>query len=697
MNLRSERGIIQPPNLDDRTWQDLVDEMTALIPRYAPQWTDHSPSDLGMTLIELFAWLVEQLIYRLNRVPEKNYIAFLKLLGILRDPPAPARTFLTFMSSQQVKVCKGTLAQTQGSEREAPVVFETDENVMVLPINLKEVLVFANDQITSIREQFALPPGNGYLLTVAKGNSIIICLGFDRSSTEKLKLQMMFSKPLKSKPSDDPEQPPIEAEITWLYSTGKESKPSSWTSIFPAEADLLSELRLQRDGVIELSLPGKDDVKPWTQSDASQWVSPAGTEKRPSYWVGIRIENKNEESDDLELGIHFILFNSVSAHNALTLVNEEKIGTGNGKDYQVLSLTHQPLFKNLDSADPYDHLIVKVDGQTWTRVPELLPNLSDNKPEQTNLYVVDPVTGQIRFGSSDRAAKLSSGSEVTAAYRFVAGGAPGNVLAKKVVSLSKLVSEPTPFSGVMVTNPLAATGGRNEEPIEEALRRAPGLLRTRDRAITAEDYEYLVGEVAPEVRVVCCLEALKPEDWKKKYAGLDRSPGMVNLIIVPSAGLDDDRPAPTPDLIRRVQGYLDQRRDLTANLVVTGPRYLPVIVKADLIIWTLAKHRGVTTTEVETSTKEKIKRFLHPTCGGPTGGGWQVGQHVFVADLYKAIMPSADVGYIQTVTISPGTPLYKPIERPLPEPKDEATVRVADYEIVCSANDQEHGVTVKEE
>ena len=59
MTFESSRGRIMPPNLDDRTWQDLVDEMTGLIPKYAPQWTDRNPSDLGIALIELFAWLAE--------------------------------------------------------------------------------------------------------------------------------------------------------------------------------------------------------------------------------------------------------------------------------------------------------------------------------------------------------------------------------------------------------------------------------------------------------------------------------------------------------------------------------------------------------------------------------------------------------------------------------------------------------------
>src|SRR6266700_6707832 len=130
LNLNSNRGRIQPPNLDDRTWQDLVSEAVALIPSYAPQWTDYSASDLGITLIELFAWLVEGLTYRLNRVPEKNYIAFLNLLGITRDPAVPAHTFLTFTAlpsaTDPILVPRKTQAHTQGSETEAAIVFETD-------------------------------------------------------------------------------------------------------------------------------------------------------------------------------------------------------------------------------------------------------------------------------------------------------------------------------------------------------------------------------------------------------------------------------------------------------------------------------------------------------------------------------------------------------------------------------------------
>ena len=70
------------PNLDDRHFQDLVDEAKRRIPRYSPQWTDHNVSDPGITLVELFAWLTEQYLFRLNQVPDKNFITFLDLIGV---------------------------------------------------------------------------------------------------------------------------------------------------------------------------------------------------------------------------------------------------------------------------------------------------------------------------------------------------------------------------------------------------------------------------------------------------------------------------------------------------------------------------------------------------------------------------------------------------------------------------------------
>ena len=87
------------PNLDDRRFQDLVDEAKRRVQQRCPEWTDHNVSDPGVTLIETFAYMVDQLIYRLNRVPDGNYLRFLDLIGVTLFPPTAARGDVTFWLS----------------------------------------------------------------------------------------------------------------------------------------------------------------------------------------------------------------------------------------------------------------------------------------------------------------------------------------------------------------------------------------------------------------------------------------------------------------------------------------------------------------------------------------------------------------------------------------------------------------------
>src|SRR3954462_10283553 len=82
--------------LDDRRLQDLVSEARLRIARTCPEWTEHNVSDPGITLIELFAWMTEMTIYRLNRVPDKLHLKLLELLGIRLDGPSAAKTDLRF-------------------------------------------------------------------------------------------------------------------------------------------------------------------------------------------------------------------------------------------------------------------------------------------------------------------------------------------------------------------------------------------------------------------------------------------------------------------------------------------------------------------------------------------------------------------------------------------------------------------------
>src|SRR6476660_3071579 len=87
---------LEAPLLDTRTFEDLKRAALLRIARYAPEWTDFNESDPGMTLVELFAWLTEMMLYQMNKVPERNYIKFLQLLNMELRPARPATAHLTF-------------------------------------------------------------------------------------------------------------------------------------------------------------------------------------------------------------------------------------------------------------------------------------------------------------------------------------------------------------------------------------------------------------------------------------------------------------------------------------------------------------------------------------------------------------------------------------------------------------------------
>lgn len=90
-------------NLDDKTFDDIRDEAIRLIPRYCPEWTNHNASDPGITLIELFSWMTEMTLYRLNKVPQKNYLAMLELMGLSLGTPQSARTIVQFFPVKTMK------------------------------------------------------------------------------------------------------------------------------------------------------------------------------------------------------------------------------------------------------------------------------------------------------------------------------------------------------------------------------------------------------------------------------------------------------------------------------------------------------------------------------------------------------------------------------------------------------------------
>ncbi len=155
--------MIPSPNLDDRTYQDIMSEAKRLIPRYCPEWTNYNPTDPGMTLLELFAWMTEMTIYRINKVPEKTYLALLDMMGLSPTPPQAARAILQFAPvegySKPIRVRKGLQVSVGGSGDGQPIIFETEKDLTVNPNSLAACIATSGGRISDY----------GSLLSPSKG------------------------------------------------------------------------------------------------------------------------------------------------------------------------------------------------------------------------------------------------------------------------------------------------------------------------------------------------------------------------------------------------------------------------------------------------------------------------------------------------------------------------------------------------
>src|SRR6185436_4324494 len=122
----------RPPRLDDRTYDDLVAELVARIPAHTPEWTNTRPGDPGRTLIELFAWLGDALLYRANLIPERQRLAFLALLGVPLRPARPARGMVTVSLKESEPIEALQIAPM--STVNGPLPFEARDEFTVLPV-----------------------------------------------------------------------------------------------------------------------------------------------------------------------------------------------------------------------------------------------------------------------------------------------------------------------------------------------------------------------------------------------------------------------------------------------------------------------------------------------------------------------------------------------------------------------------------
>lgn len=217
------------PDLDDKTFEELVDEARARIPLYAPKWTDHNLSDPGITLLELFAWLAEMQIYTLNQLPDRNYLKFLKLLNEKPNPAKPAKVDVTFTASESVLVPKGAQIVARESTTSEDVVFETDADLQVLPakfVKLEKIVSFVDLKYTDHTDANKRVGVfyHAFGEEAQAGSSLYLGFtGVDKFSEEKITITVYLYEadlPLRGQHGKESPQVFPSAELVWEYWQG---------------------------------------------------------------------------------------------------------------------------------------------------------------------------------------------------------------------------------------------------------------------------------------------------------------------------------------------------------------------------------------------------------------------------------------------------------------------------------------------
>lgn len=591
-------------NLDDRRFQDLVDEAKRLIPTYCPEWTNHNVSDPGVALIELFAWMTEMTIFRLNQVPDVFYTHMLNLIGFEPFPATAARADITFWLvgpvPHPVAVPLGTQVATTGDIGASRVFSTLHDLVINQPQLIASLTSTSPDTYVDVWDDLRVEQGAVVCFPrspLTPGDTFF--LGFEQSLAGNV-IQLDVRANVEGI-GVIPDRPPLVWEV-W--------QGEGW---IPTIVHSDTTGGLNRNGSLILLVP-----------NAHEPLTLAGTR---GYWLRARLLPPEPGQPFYRASPQIRTLTAASIGGTVEAEHSQRIprsvlGLSNGKPAQVFKVELVPVLPR----DPTEQVIV-IDGdgreEAWEEVADFL----NSDPTDRHL-VLDSTTGEVRFGPNIRypdgstrqhgAVPLEGARIIISGYRN-GGGAAGNVGAGTLVSLRSTL----PYVA-QVENLRPALGGVDAETVENAKLRGPQTLRAGSRAVTAADYERLAAQSDPAIARVRCLP---PE--------LPGSP--IQLLVVPASKVDpqtvklDDFALP-PDMVQRISDYLEGRRILGTSIRVGTPYYQGVTVAA-----LVTARPGRPANLVKERANELLYRYINPLTGGPDGSGWLFDTDLNAATIYQLL------------------------------------------------------------
>jgi predicted phage baseplate assembly protein len=607
------------PNLDDRRFQDIVDEAKRHITRYCPEWTDHNVSDPGVALIELFAWMTEMILYRVNQVPDRLYVKFLELVGIELFSSAPARTDVLFSlagpATESVRVPAGTQVGTERGGGEDQIIFMTDEDLVLVEPHLTACLTRSAGRFEDHTDDLRVEGSEvACFASLQPGDAVY--LGFDSSLGGNM-IQLDVTVGSVEGAGIDPRRPPR----VWQTWDG-----GDWRDV-----RILSDTSdgFNTSGQVTLVLPARHEALV------------VGSVR--AFWVRCRLiepprgQRTYQKSPMLGSVIPYGLGGAVSAHHAEPAPTE-LVGTSTGRPGQVFVVRRAPVLprkpkETVRVVPPRRE--VESSAHDWIEVADFT-----EATEEDRVFTWSGATGEIRFGPrvTGRDGRIRQYGAVpeedaqifVTGYRY-GGGRRGNVGAKKLTVM--LTSIPSVES---VTNLEPARGGVDAESVENAKIRGPLYLRGGQRAVTARDFERLTLEAAPGVARARCLP---PSAGGEPVRLL-----VVPRVDIPSESLALEDLAVSPALETDIKSFLEERRLLTTRVRIDVPSYQGITIAAEVYAAPTVRPE-----KVRTEAELALYRFIDPVVGGPDGQGWPFDLDLSIGDVFAVLRTVPGVIRAETV------------------------------------------------
>ncbi|MEM1293494.1 MAG: putative baseplate assembly protein [Cyanobacteria bacterium P01_H01_bin.162] len=694
---------IRPPALDDRDFAALVDELLDRVSAHTPEWSPRL-GDPGRTMIELFAWLADTLLYRANLIPERQRLAFLRLLGVGLRPAIPASGLVSIgLDPKKTEaVSLSPFATVKG-----PVSFETQREITVLPVTgqtyykrsltTEEKAAFTDIE-AALSQIYDAEQATPYVTTpqFAQGQAEPIDL-VAQAIDECLWIALLAPQPelvdavreTLGRTNADGQSPLINVgavpliqmpdrffgpdalkigprarlPFTWEMSTGQLNTNGQPTYV-PLQTVTDSTQGLTQPGVFRFSLPApafigslSNDVQtdPFAGTgDRPPRLDDPETDARLVTWIRLR---PTEALAHFELS--WVGVNAVEIDQRQT-VRDRVIGTSDGSANPSYALPGQ-------SVDP-ETLVVEVDEpdlgyRPWRMIEDLALAGRDDK-----VFQLDAEAGTVTFGDGLRGQRLPVGRRIRIARMRAGGSSEGNLPPGSLTEISAVTLRGAPAGKLTVQQPIATTGGAAAEDLASAEQRIPAMLRHRDRAVTATDYQQLTADT-PGVRVgrVEVLPRFRPTQVPTQPNSMGElkapdMPGVVSVMVLPyRATAAAPNPRPDRPFLETVHAHLESRRPLGTELYVIGCQYRPLGLSVGVELLD-----GFNRDSVLLAVRTALFDFLWPLSPGDlTGQGWRLGKTVRDRELETVVARVDGVRSVDRVNLfTPVTDGWAKVENP---------------------------------